>query len=183
MVLKIKLIIYKIFISIFIAYELTRFVFFSLRNRNIVVFDIDNTLVDTASMLKKIKSIDYAWEFAPCNLAIKSTLIDYIKGGYKIVILSARPYNKKHLSRSILASNNIAYHLLIHSSSVSAKLIFYLFAFNRLVVYDDLSYGEESGKVMFYTDQIRTLTTWSKIEYHGYYDIRTLIERSDDNEN
>jgi hypothetical protein len=182
MALIVKTVLYRILIPIILVYELVRFFPLTILNRKIVVFDLDNTLVDTAAIIKKGKTIDFAWQFASCNIAIKSKLINYVNRGYKIVILSARPYNKKQLSKAILESNSIPYDLLIHSSSVAAKVIFYFISIDKIIVYDDLSYGEETGEVMFFKSQIQRLTNWKKIEYHGYYDIKKLIERFDENE-
>lgn len=183
MVIKAKILIYKILFTPFTFLELLNFLMFTIINKKIVIFDLDNTLVDTVALLKRKVSMHIAWQKASVINEVREVLNSYIRQDYKVVILSSRPYNTKHLSKMWILENKINVDMIIHTSSTSSKEIFYFISPRKLVVYDDLSYNSENGETLFFEKQIQRLRSSEKIEYYGYFEIENIKAGHNTNEN
>ena len=148
---------------------------FTLMNKKIVIFDIDNTIADTVAELLKGSSYKEAWANAKAFTAMRDLAKDYLGNGYKVVYLTARPISQFSVSYKWLKKNEFPVNLLFVTSTPINKRLFFYFSWSNTIVYDDLSYDEEFGDPKFYESEIRFLRFSRKITYYDYAFIKRIV--------
>jgi len=172
-----------IFKKIIKTYFLIRLKNHILFNKKVVIFDIDNTLANTWPSLK----LDYkSTNERLKNLNIFQNIFDliqnYITSDNEIVFLSARNYTTYFVSKQWLKKNGFSKFLLILVESPKEKLFFLKCIKNKKIIfYDDMSYGHESGKIHYYESEITQIKKLHNVEYYGY-DFLLKLQNKDINE-
>lgn len=141
--------------------------FFVLKRKNLLVLDLDNTLVKTREFQLAEGTLDVYGSSRFPNVTVKAK--NYIgsveRSSVDILVLSARPY--KYWWRSMkYCSEQISVSRTILTRTAENKLYFLkrLNALDKNIVYvDDLSHGLD--KVELYDDVIDTVQGLEKIDY------------------
>lgn len=183
MMIRLKILVYWLLFPVSLIISLMKFILLTATSSKVVIFDLDNTLMDTAKELRNGKTSYQAWKHAEPIQAVLEKLQSYLNHGYKVVILSSRPFSKINVSKIWLLNNKVNTDLIIHTSFTTVKEVFYFFSLSKLIVFDDLSYNSENGDTKFFSSQIRRLKSSKNIEYFGFSDIEILRTRDGLNEN
>ena len=151
------------------------FLKYSLRGKDILILDIDNTLAYTFESLVSEKNKSN--EDRLSTLAAKNNVISYIENKYpqySKIFLSARSYRYYWITFKWLKINRLNFNLfnILLVPKANDKLWFLnLFSKTSSVVYfDDLSYNHENGEVLYYQHVIENVKN-IEIIYYGYKDI------------
>jgi FMN phosphatase YigB (HAD superfamily) len=142
------------------------YIFFNLlkyekiKNNEVYIFDLDNTLADTWPTLKADFESEYdrILNIEPIN-NIVDIFNEFNFNNKDVYILSARSYDKYFVTKSWLKKNTNfrKFNRLILVPNVTDKLNI-LKKINRFYIkiyyYDDLSYNQENGETLFYRDVI-----------------------------
>lgn len=156
--------------TVFFCIEYVRF-FLNYRrlDETLVVFDIDNTLANTWPTL-----LSFAGRHSERLLRlevfsdVKSLLLSYRCRGYRVVIVTARNYGSYFTTKKWLVDNGMGGFALYVVRTPLDKVALIRCVRTRVVFYDDMSYGHESGTVKFYDDEIKLLTGMGNVMYYGY---------------
>jgi len=137
-----------------------------------VIFDLDNTLVDTYPLLNRM-SLSEVFRNAKVHPVMVSLLKDFSKKDIKIYILTSRKINYYYITKFFLIENcmeNVPFFLV---SKPIEKIKFLKSAtrvFHKVTYYDDLSFNHENGEVKFYQDIINEIHKLP-VSYFGYKEI------------
>lgn len=155
------------------------------KNKNIIVFDIDNTLADTWPSLKSpVFSNQYKFYRKLSLIDNARYLVEesHLKG-YFIFFISARSPRYWFSTKSWLHEKfNIRSFSLRLVPIVKMKINYWekISKYNKLIVVDDLSYNHENNNVKFYKSEIDYLSNNININYFGYYDIQKGLKQISD---
>jgi len=169
-----------VFIFYFLIYRLDLILI--PKNKNIIVFDIDNTLANTWPSLKSsMASNQYDfYRRLPLINDAKYLVEESQLKGYSIFFLSARD-PRYWLSTKFWLSDkfNITSFSLRLVPNVKMKIGYWkkLSKQNKLVVIDDLSYNHENNNIKFYKPEIDYLSNNNNIKYFGYHDVLTGLNK------
>jgi hypothetical protein len=167
-----KLILYLIW-SIYSIRSL--FVLFKyILKKEIIILDLDNTLIDTAS---ELKSKDYTFNDAYFNAKLRYDFILKIKQKHlfenNYIIISARNFIYHELTKKYLNNHpDINYNFILVPNPISKILIYkYFFKNKKLFIYDDLSGGHEHGLITYYTENINKILKLNNVYLFHSLDI------------
>lgn len=140
----------------------------------LVIFDIDNTIADTWPSLKsKYNSERDRLSTLPIFDGVKKVLLRHSNEGNSIVYMTARDFRTYFITKRWLKLNGINFGSVIIVSKPSVKINLIKKINRRVVYYDDLSYGHETGRVAFYPE-IKQIRECTHVEYIGYDSIVKL---------
>jgi len=144
--------------------------------KEIIIYDIDNTLADTATMLKssgKLNNLLFSKLAVFPNM--KKRIMDEYASGDKILFFTVRPFLSWQTTFKWLEQNFFYtkwYELFIFSTPAH-KVEFIVFLYNkgyRISFIDDMSYNHENGEVLFFDKEISKLRN-TAIAYTSYAEI------------
>ena len=143
---------YYAFKSIMICFK----VLFQSLGKDLLILDLDNTLVLTAEWLyeNNSKNLEFAYEKASINDSlIRHLESQYSKDFYFYFIVSARAGNNFNLTKNWI-NNNLGKILplkFILVNSAKKKLLLYqIFCFKKIVLFDDLTFNHENLPIKKY---------------------------------
>ena len=151
------------------------------KNKNTIVFDIDNTLADTWQSLKPENIINFRNEKERMlSLSLingANDLVTYSSTKFdQIIFLSARnPLLYFATKKWIDINFGLDDYKLRLVPNVNMKQNYWkkiIQISSETVIIDDLSFNHENNKVKFYNNEIKFLTSFSSIKYFGYNDIK-----------
>lgn len=139
--------------------------------KNIIVLDLDNTLIKTANeLIKNNKKFSKAFK----NAEIRHDFVNAIKSKHPnqsdYIIISARRFNYHNITKKYLKSNKEIDYKFILVPNPLIKYYIYKFIFSKknTFVYDDLTGGHEDGKIIFYEDIALKINELNKTKlYHS----------------
>ncbi len=147
------------------------------KNKNIKIFDIDNTLADTYPaigtngeiLFSKLSVFPKVLEMVKRDCADTNTVVLF----FTVRPLQYWPVTYIWLNRQSL--NSILFHLFICQYPMQkVDLIQRLRKkFSKITLIDDMSYNHEKGEVKFYSNVIEAVKK-TKINYIGYSELREL---------
>ena len=175
--------IFKLIKKIIFIFFWIKFFFLLLPKKDIIIFDIDNTVADTwPSFLKKKISEHERLSNLKAFKNIVNLILNYDSEGKKIIFMSARNYKFYNITKIWIKKNCTKAFDLILVSNVSEKLKFLkIFKNKKITLYDDLSYSHEKKRgVLFYEDIIKELKKLNYITYIGYNELLTLQKKNCD---
>lgn len=138
----------------------------------VVIFDLDNTLLDTYPLLNFMELND-VFRTVKTHPGMMNLFQEYSEKNVFLFILSSRKINFYCITKQYLIQNlnTKAPFYLVSSPFKKIKFFHYCtILFKRVTLYDDLSYNHENGEVKFYHDIINEVKKLS-ISYYGYWEI------------
>ena len=132
-------------------------VLFRSLGKNLLILDLDNTIVLTGEWLyeNNSKNLVLAYERASLNEPlIRHLETQYSREQFYYFILSARTYHNYRLTKKWILENleNILPLEFTLVSSAKRKLLFYkLFTLKKIVIFDDLTFNHENPPIKKYT--------------------------------
>ena len=161
-----------------------------------VVFDIDNTLADTWRSLVNVDPGEprhYSTESSrlhdlPVRAGSRSLFVKLRQAENTIVVLSARPVEMYRVSADWLrrnVDNEIGARPelpLVLVRTPYSKVFYWLplkFFRGPLVVVDDLSYGHEEGRVLYY-NSLLSLLAYAEVCHVGFSELEQLNQVNSD---
>lgn len=168
-----KLIAYRFLVVALISIELIDYFFLILIKKNVVIFDIDNTIVDTEKILKENDYI-FLLTNAAILLPFKIIIENLLSKNFTLIFLTARPFSdylitKKWLSKEL---KSFRYHLYC-SESLRNKIYFFKLTYKRVILIDDLAYGIDIGGTHYF-DVLNIIQKNGKISFFGYNEINQI---------
>jgi hypothetical protein len=171
------------FIRKFIDYIFDSIFFFSFKYKvstlrkfeEVVIFDLDNTLLDTYPLLNKMQLCD-VFRKAKTHLGMINLFNQYIDKEVFLFILSSRKIKFYKITNQYI-KQNISVRVPFYLVSIPFKKIMFLKysarCFKKVTLYDDLSYNHENGEVKFYYEIISEVKKLS-ISHFGYHEILNI---------
>jgi hypothetical protein len=158
-----------------INYQILRFSLNKFK-KEIIIYDIDNTLADTASMLKssgRLNNLLFSKLTVFPNMRKK--IMNEYGAGDKILFFTVRPLLSWRTTFKWLEENFFytKWHELFIFSTPAHKVEFICYLFNKgyqISFIDDMSYNHENGEVLFFEKEISKLKNIG-IEYNSYAEI------------
>lgn len=157
-----------------------------------LVVDLDNTLIDTGSLLAKGLSLDEAAKIAQDLPEVVDALsnVRATRPEINVVFLSARPYHLEEITSAWISSRGIlrGKDRLFLVPRAKDKIPYWkeIRKKGTLVILDDLTKGQETGKPVPYDDVVLEAKSVADL-YCGYEDLcacqqsedgkRKLVER------
>lgn len=138
----------------------------------VVIFDLDNTLLDTYPLLN-FMGLNDVFRNVNIHSGMMSVFHEYSKKNVFLFILSSRKINYYGITNQYLIqklNTKVPFFLV---SKPLKKIIFFHYCaklFKKVTLYDDLSYNHENGEVKFYHDIINEVKKLP-ISYFGYWEI------------
>lgn len=171
----------KLFILLIYDFLIYIDLLFCVKNKRIIIFDIDNTLADTWPSI----SINNNNQFEIYkNLKLikdAKTLVENSQNKFdEIIFLSARHPFYWNASNFWIKNNfDLQCFSLRLVPKVNMKVKYWkkLSKFNKITIIDDLSYNHENNEVKFYNTEISFLQKSKKIIYYGFSDISTGLKK------
>lgn len=165
-----------------IPYLISQFVFKyriknipSHRESRIYIFDIDNTLADTwPSLNMSHKNENTRLCSIPVFENIKNLIIKCIKDGDYVCYLSARDWKSYFTTKKWLKKNGLPSSNLFFVRNPMDKVELLSTISHKIYLYDDLSYGHETGVVSFYNQEIDAISKMPHVVHCGYYQLKKL---------
>jgi hypothetical protein len=162
-------------------YHLANSLFLSLVHRGVykqvVIYDIDNTLAHTWPSLVDQGRADYG-SLPYFEDVLTEIVNNNAKEDMLVLFCTVRPIGKYFVTYRWLRriGLDISIPQLFFSNSPLDKLALIRKAkikYGQITVVDDLSYGHEHGVTKFYDDAIRELKSLG-VKYRGYDDLKRL---------
>ncbi len=138
-------------------------------NKQIVVFDIDNTIADTWPEFIFSDNCKEVWKKVRVFDGVKKIVDEYFLHGYKIFFLTARPFEVKNLTKKWLNSNGLPSNNLFMTIEAKYKEWFLRDTIKKIIYFDDLTSKTETGNTEFYDDIILFLRNKKNITYYDYF--------------
>lgn len=148
-----------------------RYLLRNLAENEVIYFiDLDNTLINTYPYIKDIENIGYL--NLPPNDSVLTLVNSILHQNSHVYILTARNWRIFKETRLWVHKYLPMFNLrnLILVSSPFQKLWFFKYSLRKgikIIVYDDLSYNHENGRVLFYDEIISHIYDLG-ICYFGY---------------
>lgn len=149
-----------------------------IKNKNLVVFDIDNTIADTWPNLRK-SEIDFSQVYKTVMLFpnMKKLILELQNENFEIIFLSARHLGHYNTTKAWLLENSLPSKYLFLVWKVEQKLE-YLNDWskqNNVFYLDDLSYNHEEGEIKYYESIIEKVRRFDLV-YYDYSSILSIRE-------
>lgn len=145
----------------------------NLRNLDkVVIFDLDNTLLDTYPLLNSMPLKD-VFKKVRTHVEMMNLYNQFSDKKVFVFILSARKIEFYRITQNYIKQhiNSTVPFYLVSEPSIKVRFLKYCVAFfNKVTLFDDLSYNHENGEVKFYHDIIKEVHELS-IVYFGYDEI------------
>jgi hypothetical protein len=146
----------------------------------VIIFDLDNTLVNTYPLLNSmtLRNVFRNVKIHPRMIKIFN---DYDRQDVFLFILTSRDIKFYGVTKNYLRKNINTNTPVFLVSEPHKKIRFIKYCsscFNKVTLYDDLSYNHENGEVKFYHEIINEINKLS-ISYVGYkeiFKINSLID-------
>jgi FMN phosphatase YigB (HAD superfamily) len=138
----------------------------------VVIFDLDNTLLDTYPLLNYMALRD-VFRKVKLHPEMMKLFNDFSDKGVYLFILSSRKIKFYGITNDYLKKNikTKAPFYLVSEPFIKIRFFKYSAAcFKKVTLYDDLSYNHENGEVKFYHEIIKEVNELS-ISYFGYKEI------------
>lgn len=169
-----------LYFRIFFAFVLRK-----TKHRNVVVFDLDNTVFNTWPLRKKYKRDQDVYSHAEPFAKVLELIKNYYQRDYQLIFLTAR-----HYLYYFLTLRNIERYLphmsgknLILVPEAKDKIYFMrklAEKYSAVELYDDLSYNHENGEVKIHKHVIEQIKSLN-VKYFGIDFLRPLQEDEDNN--
>jgi FMN phosphatase YigB (HAD superfamily) len=161
----------NIFDSIF--FNLFKYKISTLRKFDeVVIFDLDNTLLDTYPLLNFMDLCD-VFRKVKTHPGMMNLFNKYLEKEVFLFILSSRKMKFYGITNQYLNQNlntKVPFYLVSEPFKKIKFLKFSASYFKRVTLYDDLSYNHENGEVKFYDEIINEIKKLS-ISYFDYEEI------------
>lgn len=149
------------------------------KNKEVYVFDIDNTIANTwPSFLS-----DYQDDLERLSkLSIFFNMRNYIMkekdSGKKIIYLTARPYKSYITTLKWLNGVGLidSYGDLFLVECPMDKVLLFKGIKNNVRYFDDLTYNHENGVFKYYNVEIDEIKSLSNVVYMDYFEINKIVE-------
>jgi hypothetical protein len=147
----------------------------------VVIFDLDNTLLDTYPLLNHMTLKDVYRKVKSHPEMIK-LFYDSSEKEVFLFILSSRKIKFYGITNEYVKQNikaKVPFYLV---SEPFKKIKYFKYSaacFNKVTLYDDLSYNHENGEVKFYHEIINEVNKLS-ISYFGFNDILKINNLTDE---
>lgn len=138
----------------------------------VVIFDLDNTLLDTYPLLNSMPLKDVFTKVKTHSEMMK-LYNHFSEKNVFVLILSARKIEFVRITSDYIKQNiNLkgSFYLVSEPSKKVRFLKYSAAFFTKVTLFDDLSYNHENGEVKFYHDVIKEVHELSII-YFGYEEI------------
>ncbi len=138
----------------------------------VVIFDLDNTLCNTYPLLNSM-SLRSVYRYVQVHPPMIKLLDDFYKNEVYLFILSSRKVKywgttKKYIRQNI--SKSVPFYL-VSEPHEKIKFIKYCSGrFDKVILFDDLSYNHENGEVKFYNEVIDAIRKMP-VSYFDFDDI------------
>lgn len=160
-------------ISDSISFILFKYKISTLRKFNeVVIFDLDNTLLDTYPLLNFMGLRD-VFRSVKTHPGMMNLFNEYSEKEVFLFILSSRKIKFYGITNQYLKQNvntKVPFYLVSEPFKKIKFLKYSASCFKRVTLYDDLSYNHENGEVKFYQEIINEVKKLS-ISYFGYEEI------------
>jgi FMN phosphatase YigB (HAD superfamily) len=138
----------------------------------VVIFDLDNTLLDTYPLLNKMELSD-VFRNVKTHLGMINLFNEYSGKDVFLFILSSRKINFYRITNQYLKQNiitKVPFYLVSEPLKKIKFLKYSVICFKKVTLYDDLSYNHENGEVKLYHEIISEVKKLS-ISHYGYQEI------------
>ena len=131
-------------------------ILFKSLGKDLLILDLDNTVVLTAEWLHKNNStnLELAYEKASLNEPLMRHLeTQYSKEQFYYFIVSARTYHNYTLTKKWIfenSENTLPLEFILVNSAKRKLLIYQIFRFKKLVIFDDLTFNHENLPIKKY---------------------------------
>ncbi len=161
------------YISDTISFILFKYKISTLKNFDeVIIFDLDNTLVDTYPLLNLMKLND-VFRSVKTHSGMINLFHEFSEKEVSLFILSSRKINFYRITNQYLKQNittKVPFYLVSEPLKKIKFLKYSVSCFKKVTLYDDLSYNHENGEVKFYHEIIDELKKLP-ISYFGYWEI------------
>lgn len=156
------------FFSLIFSYKINQ------SSKNIVIFDVDNTIANTWEEILKRSSYLDAWKNTRFFDNFNPFFKYYEDNDFDIFYLTARPLKTHFLTKKWLKENKLP-NINIFTTVYAHRKLSYLRKLKKEVIYyDDLSYGTEYGKTKYYIELIQNISKLKYIKYINYETIKSI---------
>lgn len=141
-------------------------------HRNLYIFDLDNTLINTYPLLNLMNLKD-AFKNADLHIGMLNLFLHLQKNNENVIILTSRNIKYFLITKSYIEKkiSKKSPFFIVSDPSQKIKFIKYVLnKFNKITYFDDLSYNHENGEVKFYIEIISEINNLPII-YFGYDEI------------
>jgi hypothetical protein len=150
------------------------------KSKTILLLDIDNTLSDSWPTLnqKWNSETERLLKLKPIESVILYLFENYSTKDYQWVFLSSRNYFSHYVTINWLKKNNMPAgwkNVILVQSPMEKIVLINKYIKRKIVYFDDLSYNHENGEIKFYKEEIELLKLNDNVEYHGYNEIKKII--------
>ena len=138
----------------------------------VVIFDLDNTLLDTYPLLNNMELSD-VFRKVKTHLGMINLFNEYSEKEVFLFILSSRKIKFYRITNQYLKQNittKVPFYLVSEPFKKIKFLKYSACYFKKVTLYDDLSYNHENGEVKFYHEIISEVKKLS-ISYFDYEEI------------
>lgn len=155
-------------------------VLFKSFGKDILILDLDNTIILTADWLyeNESKDLELAYENAKVNYNLVQFLYKkYPKKSFIYFIISARHYKNYRVTKAWIKNNLQLFSPIEFTLVGSAKkkiFLYQIFNFKKLIVFDDLTYNHENKSVMKYNKLEQYLLNKKNVELYSYSFLKSL---------
>lgn len=158
--------------------------FYAFRNKRVFIIDIDNTITETGLYLERTGSLSTRKDVI--HMCSTLELDDYMKNlivrisndqRNRIIFLTARSFYLYKTTKTWLRKNlmNDVNLVMVMEAKDKVRIIKILSkSVKKMVVIDDLTYGHESGKVLYYDTVICNLKGMKRLKYLGLNEINQI---------
>jgi hypothetical protein len=153
---------------IIFKYEATKFKKFE----EVIVFDLDNTLLDTYPLLNTLELND-VFRSVKTQTGMMNLFNKYSEKEVFLFILSSRKIKYYGITKQYIKYNinsKVPFYLVSEPIKKIKFLKYSVCCFKKVTLYDDLSYNHENGEVKFYNEIISEVKKLS-ISYFDYAEI------------
>ncbi len=161
-----------------------KLILYTLHEKKIIIFDIDNTLANTwPSFNSDFNSTNDRLINLPIFINVAEIVSKYISKGHRVVFLSARNYTTYFITKKWLNENGFIKFFLFIVETPSDKLrVLNFLKKKKIIFYDDLSFGHEKGKIEYYEKEIIQIKKMQHVLYFGYDFLLKLQNNKNQNE-
>jgi FMN phosphatase YigB (HAD superfamily) len=138
----------------------------------VVIFDLDNTLLDTYPLLN-LMGLSDVFRSVKTQPRMINLFNEYLDKEVFLFILSSRKIKFYGITSQYLkqnVNNKVSFYLVSEPFKKVKFLKYSASCFKSVTLYDDLSYNHENGEVKFYHEIINEVKKLS-ISYFGYEEI------------
>jgi hypothetical protein len=138
----------------------------------VVIFDLDNTLVDTYPLLNCMPLKD-VFKKVKIHSEMMKLLYHFSEKKVFVFILSARKIEFYGITKNYIKENikiKVSFFLVSEPSKKIRFLKYTAAFFTKVTLFDDLSYNHENGEVKYYDDIYHEISKLS-IVHLGYEEI------------